>query len=94
MIGIELKKKAGLLKAMAHPVRLNILEILLKRPCCAHAANKAVSISQPNLSQHLRALRRAGLVEFEKRGARRCYFVSRKGEISRLLKTLKALSDT
>jgi len=94
MTGIKLNKKTGLLKAMAHPVRLNILEILLKRPCCAHAANKTVSISQPNLSQHLRTLRRAGLVRFEKRGARRCYFVSRKSEIARLLRTLNALSGS
>ncbi|HPN84424.1 MAG TPA: metalloregulator ArsR/SmtB family transcription factor [Victivallales bacterium] len=86
---MDTRAEAKLLKAMAHPVRLKILDRLSIGPCCANAAHKTLPISQPNLSQHLRALRKAGLIKFEKRGVRRCYFLSDKILIRKLLASIK-----
>lgn len=66
-----------LLKAASHPIRLEILELLTKGPSCATLANKAIPISQPNLSQHLKALREAGIIDFHKSGTKRCFYLKK-----------------
>jgi ArsR family transcriptional regulator len=86
----DIKVYTALLKAMAHPMRLEILKRLLKGPCCANTTNKKPSISQPNLSQHLGALRRANLIGFEKKGVQRCYFLRSKERIEMLFTALNA----
>jgi ArsR family transcriptional regulator len=75
---IDWDDSAKMLKYCAHPVRLQILKHLLGGPCCVqetmvHIAGKA--LSQPNVSQHLLALKSAGLIDFRKNGAQRCYFI-------------------
>lgn len=88
-------KSLIVLKAIAHPVRLKIIEILLSKGiCCATNANKCLKmrISQPNLSQHLRILRESGLVKSEKRGVKRCYCVRKKKELKSFLRVLKNFS--
>ncbi|HOK05558.1 MAG TPA: metalloregulator ArsR/SmtB family transcription factor [Victivallales bacterium] len=89
----EEKRAALILKAIAHPVRLRILQILLKGPCCATKTNELLPISQPNLSQHLKVLRSKGVIKFEKRGVKRCYFIDKKEEIRNLLKIIESLRD-
>ena len=67
-----------LLKTLAHPVRLQILRVLMNGPSCVQEANEVFEgLSQPNLSQHLCALKKAGLVDCRVEGKKRCYFICR-----------------
>jgi len=54
--------QADLCKALAHPVRLEILEILSKREHTVEELTKLTGSGQSNLSQHLAALRQQKLV--------------------------------
>lgn len=54
------------LKAIAHPVRLQILEVLRDGERNVGEIEIAAGIGQPTLSQQLGVLRKAGLVETRK----------------------------
>ena len=66
----EAKELAGLLKALAHPVRLQIMELLnrLGGQVCVCDIEVHFDLSQPTISHHLKVLRQAGLIESEPRG--------------------------
>jgi len=55
--------QADVLKALAHPRRLQIMRRLDEGPCEVGALALELGVSQPNLSQHLAVLRTTGLVE-------------------------------
>jgi ArsR family transcriptional regulator len=57
-----------LLKALADPTRLRIVGLLQNGEICVCHIHDALKISQPKASRHLAYLRRAGVVEGEKRG--------------------------
>lgn len=59
---------ARLTKAMAHPKRLQILDLLLQAPRTVEVLSTQLGISVASTSQHLQALRMARLVETEKKG--------------------------
>ena len=71
------KNIANQLKVMGHPVRLRILRFLLKGPSCVTLTNRNIDISQPNLSQHLKALVEAEMLDFCKLGTKRCFYIIR-----------------
>jgi len=54
------------LKAIAHPVRFRILELLSQGELSVGEIDQAADIGQPALSQQLGVLRKAGLVETRK----------------------------
>ena len=56
------------LKALAAPVRLALVEVLAGGPRCVHELVDRLGVSQPLVSQHLRVLRSAGLVSSSRRG--------------------------
>ena len=64
---------ADLLRALSHPVRLRIVELLTDRELCVKRLEELLGISQPSVSQHLSRLRYAGLIESERRGHLVCY---------------------
>lgn len=77
---------ADLLKALADPTRLQIIDILLQRGgmVCVCDFEGAVGLpdpktgqrpKQPTISHHLRVLREAGLVGYEKQGLWSYYYV-------------------
>lgn len=68
-------KKAAMLKAIAHPVRMAILEELIKGVKCVSDLEEFLDISQPNVSQHLSLLRREGMIDYYMDGRMRCYFL-------------------
>jgi ArsR family transcriptional regulator len=80
--------RARLLRVMAHPVRLMILRALCERPQCVKDINSLVSIVQPHLSQHMAALRKAGLVDCHVCGALRCYYIVRPTLVHNMLRLL------
>ena len=59
---------ARLGKALASPHRLELLDLLAQSECTVDALAAEIGLSLANASQHLQALRRAGLVESRKQG--------------------------
>ncbi len=59
--------------ALAEPNRRRILELLARGPCPAGALAAEFQVSAPAVSQHLKALREAGLVRVAIDGQRRIY---------------------
>jgi len=68
-------QKIELLKIIAHPVRIRILEELSKGVKCVSDFEEFLSIRQPNLSQHLSLLRHYGVIDYYIDGRLRCYFL-------------------
>lgn len=71
------QRSADLLKALAHPTRLQIVIELLQGTKCVTDIQEILPASQSNISQHLTVLRNARLVDFAQDGSQRCYYVSR-----------------
>lgn len=61
---------ATIFKAIANPVRLQILDILNRQggEVCVCDIEAHFDLSQPTISHHLRVMRQAGLVDSEQRG--------------------------
>jgi len=69
-----LVRTADLAKALAHPVRIRILEILGgRRACICGGLVDRLPLAQSTVSQHLRELRDAGLIRGNVDGPRTCY---------------------
>lgn len=66
--------------ALADPTRLRLVRLLCHQrepdALCVNALALRLGVTQPAVSQHLRVLRSAGLVEAERRGYRVHYFVN------------------
>jgi ArsR family transcriptional regulator len=64
----DLEEKVEVLKALADPYRLEILEILSPEIRCNCHLQDQLDIAPNLLSYHLKVLREAGLIEGTKRG--------------------------
>jgi DNA-binding transcriptional ArsR family regulator len=60
--------KAQFFRALAHPVRIKILEILVRGDRSVQELQKALDLDQPLVSQQLAVLRNRGIVTSEKQG--------------------------
>ncbi len=67
------------LSALSNPVRRSILERLRDQPSSVRSLADHYPYSQPAISQHLKTLKDAGLVEDTAEGARRIYRVRPEG---------------
>ena len=67
--------EARILKAIAHPIRLQILQVLSQQPSCVCDLMATLKRSQPYISQHLMVLRDVGLVEGKREGWNIRYYV-------------------
>lgn len=65
--------------ALADPTRRQILEMLGRGRRAAGEIGRSFTLSAPAISQHLKALREAGLVRVEVRGQRRIYSLDPEG---------------
>ena len=85
-----------LLKALSDPNRLKIVELLMVHPYCVKALALRVELSESAISQHLKVLREAGLVEGVKYGYYTHYRVNREllSELRAQLDALIALTGT
>jgi len=62
----EQLKSARFAKAMGHPIRMYILELLSKQECCYSGdLSEVLPIAKSTLSQHLKELKAAGLIQGE-----------------------------
>ncbi len=64
----QLKAKANVLKALAHPTRLWIAEELANGEKCVCEFVEAVGADFSTVSKHLSVLKQAGIIEDDKRG--------------------------
>jgi DNA-binding transcriptional ArsR family regulator len=62
-----------ILTALGEPTRLRLFQLILEGPRSVGELVKAVAVTQPAVSQHLKVLRAAGLVTVDRRGAQRIY---------------------
>jgi DNA-binding transcriptional ArsR family regulator len=71
---------AALAKALAHPARIAILEVLLKRQSCVCGEIvEELPLSQATVSQHLKELKTVGLIQGDIEGTRICYCIHPEG---------------
>ena len=60
----EQENIARIAKALAHPVRIAILQMLAGQECCYHGdMSEVIPVAKSTLSQHLKELREAGLIQ-------------------------------
>lgn len=64
----DIPKIAETLKLLADGTRLTILALLKERELCVCEIVEILETTQPNISQHLRKLKAAGLVSESRRG--------------------------
>lgn len=79
---------AEMLKALGHPARVAIVRILAKRSTCiCGEIVDELPLAQATVSQHLKALKEAGIIQGEIDGPRTCYCLNPKAinEIKTLL---------
>ncbi|MFB6319857.1 ArsR/SmtB family transcription factor [Saccharicrinis sp. FJH54] len=66
VITTEQKKMARYAKAMGHPIRMYVLELLSKQSCCYSGdISEELPVVKSTLSQHLKELKEAGLIQGE-----------------------------
>jgi ArsR family transcriptional regulator len=66
-------------KALGHPARVRILRLLLAREACfCGEIVDQLPLAQATVSQHLKVLKEAGLIQVEVDGRRTCYCAVRK----------------
>ena len=76
---IKQNKIAKYTKALAHPARVAILELLLKKQACICGdIVEELPLSQSTVSQHLKELKEAGLIKGEIDGVKVCYCIDEK----------------
>jgi ArsR family transcriptional regulator len=74
------KKEQGLAafaKAISHPARIAILKVLAQRnECICGEIVEVLPLAQATVSQHLKALKEAGLIDGSVEGAKSCYCIN------------------
>ena len=84
--------KAEFFKALAHPIRIRILEILVRGEQSVHELQESLGLDQPTVSQHLAVLRAKNIVETRKEGAAVRYTV-RDPAVGELLDVARRIFD-
>ncbi len=70
---------ARIAKALAHPIRVYVVEFLSKQTCCYSGdLTEVLPIAKSTLSQHLKELKNAGLIQGEIEGTKIKYCLNQK----------------
>ncbi|MFW6043383.1 MAG: ArsR/SmtB family transcription factor [Marinilabiliaceae bacterium] len=88
------QKLARFAKALGHPVRIYILELLSRQSCCYSGdLSQDLPIAKSTLSQHLKELKEAGLIQGEIEAPRIKYCINKESweEAKKLFKDFWAL---
>jgi DNA-binding transcriptional ArsR family regulator len=81
---------ANLAKALAHPARIAILEYIFNsKTCICGDLVDEIGLAQPTISQHLKELKNAGLIQGTIEGTSVCYCLNTKNwaDLKSLLNT-------
>jgi len=82
---IVFEAAARMLKSVAHPVRINIIKLLIKeKRLPVNALTEKLGISQSMTSQHLASLRHVGVLACEKSGNVCTYFIKNRNVLKLL----------
>jgi ArsR family transcriptional regulator len=85
------QEMARFARALAHPARVAILRLLMERgECICGTIVEQLPLAQATVSQHLKVLKEAGLIQGEIDGPRVCYCVNPKA-VSRFQELIKGL---
>jgi ArsR family transcriptional regulator len=67
---------AAIAKVLGHPARISILEFLIKlKSCVCGDLVKDIGLAQPTISQHLKELKKAGVIKGTIDGTSVCYCI-------------------
>ena len=69
----KFEARARIVKAMAHPTRLFIVDELSRQERCVCELTEMIGADVSTVSKHLSLLRNAGIVEMDKRGTQIFY---------------------
>lgn len=76
---VKQNKIAKYAKALGHPARVAILELLAKKQACICGdIVEELPLSQSTVSQHLKELKEAGLIKGDIEGVKVCYCIDEK----------------
>lgn len=84
----DFTKLSNCLKAMAHPIRLQIIEQLRRREMNVTELIKSTKVKQANLSQHLSQLRSKEIVKNRKEGNVVFYSI-KKTEVTKIIDLMR-----
>ena len=90
MSRIDYDRSAQIFKALAHPTRLHIIELIKERQPCVKVMEETLGLAQPNISQHLSLLRNLGVVRAQRDGNQVCYQISDE----KIVKMFEVLSNS
>ena len=76
IIKVRLEARARIIKSLAHPTRLFIVEELSRGEKCVCELNDLIDADVSTVSKHLSVLKQAGIVNDEKRGLQVWYSLS------------------
>jgi DNA-binding transcriptional ArsR family regulator len=88
----DAKKLAGTFKLLSVEARIRIVHVLKRRGMCVTELTSQLGITPSATSQHLRVLRDARLVKFQKRGFHVYYHLDVQN-INRMHKTISELFE-
>jgi len=88
----DAEKLAGIFKLFSVEARIRIVQALKRRAMCVTELTSQLGISQEATSQHLRVLRDAGIVWFQKRGLH-VYYSLNKQNMAFIHKAVSALYE-
>src|SRR5215475_6942588 len=72
-------KLATMMKVLAHPARIAIVQYLIKTSACINGdLVEELGLAQPTISQHLKELKNAGLIQGTIEGTSVCYCIDPK----------------
>ena len=70
---------ANMMKALAHPARIAIIQVLIKADeCVCGGLVEELGLAQATISQHLKELKNAGLIKGTIEGTSVCYCIDEK----------------
>ncbi|MBN1492618.1 MAG: winged helix-turn-helix transcriptional regulator [Candidatus Omnitrophica bacterium] len=72
---MDIAKDSELLKALGHPIRLQLVTGLMDNECNVNDIVVKLNLPQSTISQHLGILRTRGIIAPHKEGVRTCYKV-------------------
>jgi ArsR family transcriptional regulator len=84
------QNRATIIKALAHPSRLFIVDVLSERAYCVHELTEFIGCDMSTVSKHLSVLKNAGLVQDKKRGTA-IYYSMRVPHVLKFLKCTDAV---
>ncbi len=73
---MDYEKESQILKGLAHPMRLRIVEMLLDDECCVTDVTNLLGLPQSTVSQHIGVLKNCGILYPVKYGTKTCYKVT------------------